>query len=133
VARRPRDADRNASNDHIADVVRPAAALGAAFVPADGPMILVTLFTLGFGWNLSFVGGSALLTHGLPLAARARLQGRTDAIVWSTSALASTGSGLVVALAGYEILAVACAAFVAVPVTIALSQRSSLAVPQPAT
>jgi MFS family permease len=104
------------------------ASLLAAMVAATSIFLLLALFLLGLGWNLAFVGGSALLTHGLPLAARARLQGRTDAIVWSSSALSSGASGLVLATAGYPVLAMASAFVVIIPVAVALSQRHRLPV-----
>jgi MFS family permease len=104
------------------------ASLLAAMVAATSIFLLLALFLLGLGWNLAFVGGSALLTHGLPLAARARLQGRTDAIVWSSSALSSGASGLVLATAGYPVLAMASAFLVIIPVAVALSQRHRLPV-----
>ena len=42
-------------------------------------MLFLALFLLGYGWNLGYVAGSALLTTGLGLAERTRLQGFTDA------------------------------------------------------
>ena len=54
----------------------------------------------GYGWNLGYVAGSALLTHGLSLAERTRLQGLTDSLIWSSAAVASLGSGFVLALRG---------------------------------
>ena len=62
-------------------------------------LLFLALFLLGYGWNLGFVAGSALLTHGLELAERTRLQGLTDALIWSSAAAASLGSGVVVAAA----------------------------------
>jgi predicted MFS family arabinose efflux permease len=103
-----------------------AASLLAAAAPGTSILLLVALFLLGLGWNLAFVGGSALLTHGLTLAARARLQGRADAVVWASSAVSSGASGLVLAVAGYPALAVASAVIVVIPVAVALSQRRRL-------
>ena len=37
----------------------------AAIAPADDRVLLVALFLLGFGWNLGYVAGSALLTSGV--------------------------------------------------------------------
>ena len=51
----------------------------------------------GYGWNLGYVAGSALLTQDLSLAERTRLQGLTDGLIWSSAAAASLGSGVVVA------------------------------------
>ena len=70
----------------------------AAVAPPDGGVVLfIALFLLGYGWNLGYVAGSALLTRDLSLAERTRLQGLTDSLIWSSAAVASLGSGIVVA------------------------------------
>ena len=46
--------------------VTAVAAVLSAVAPPDGGVILfLALFLLGYGWNLGYVAGSALLTHGL--------------------------------------------------------------------
>jgi MFS family permease len=81
------------------------AGLLAAVAPAEsGTALALPLFLLGLGWNLTFVAGSSLLASGAPLADRARLQGVTDALVWTVAALASIVSGYVVELASYVTL-----------------------------
>jgi len=40
-----------------------------------GPQFAVSLFLLGYGWNLSMVAGSALLVSEVPEPARLRTQG----------------------------------------------------------
>jgi MFS family permease len=103
-------------------------ALLAAGAPADGGWILTfALFLLGFGWNLSFVSGSAMLTHGASLAERTRLQGATDATIWTSAAFASLGSGLIVAAASYTVLGLLGALLVSVPVLMMLAYRRRLA------
>ena len=67
-------------------------------------MLFLALFLLGYGWNLGFVAGSTLLTHGVDVADRTRLQGAADSLIWSSSALASLGSGIVLAFASYAAL-----------------------------
>ena len=52
---------------------------------------------------------------GLSLAERTRLQGLTDALIWSSAAAASLGSGVVVAAASYATLGLLGAALVVVP------------------
>jgi MFS family permease len=80
----------------------------AALTPAEGGALLsFPLFLLGAGWSFTFVAGSALLTSDRPLSEQARLQGATDALVWSVGALSSLVSGLVLDLIGYELMAVA--------------------------
>jgi MFS family permease len=102
------------------------AALSAVAPAEGGPLLLVALFLLGYGWNLGFVAGSALLTHGLGLAERTRLQGLTDALIWGSAAAASLGSGVVVATAGFTALGIMGAALVVVPAWLLIVRRSAL-------
>lgn len=82
-----------------------ASALLAALAPPDGGFPLTfALFLLGYGWNLCFVAASALLSHGLALGERTRIQGIADTLTWGTAAFASLSSGLVVAAASYTVL-----------------------------
>ena len=102
------------------------AALLAALAPPDGGLLLtLALFLLGYGWNLGFVAGSAMLTRGLALGERTRVQGIADGLIWSTAALASLTSGLVVAGLSYTALGFVGAALLIAPVTLlALHGRS---------
>ena len=82
-----------------------AAALIAALAPADGGIGLTfALFLLGYGWNLCFVAASSMLSYGLALAERTRIQGIADTLTWGTAAFASLASGLIVAAASYTVL-----------------------------
>jgi len=100
----------------------------AAIAPAqDDRLLLVALFLLGFGWNLGFVAGSAMLTGGISVIERTRIQGLADGLVWSTSALASLGSGVLLAAAGYAALGVLGAALVVIPAGVLTLRRSGLA------
>lgn len=95
--------------------------------PPDGrDIIFLAMFLLGWGWNLGFVAGSALLTSGLGIAERARTQGFADALIWSSAAVASAGSGVVMATAGYASLGLLGLAFVAVPVVLIATRRAAL-------
>jgi len=99
----------------------------AAVAPPDGGVILfIALFLLGVGWNLSFVAGSALLTEGLDGAERTKLQGATDAMIWSSAAAAALGSGVVVAAASYTALGLLGAALILFPVLAMARGRSAL-------
>jgi len=99
----------------------------AAVAPPDGGVILfVALFLLGWGWNLGFVAGSALLTEGLAVSERTRLQGVTDALIWSSAAAAALGSGVVVAVANYTALGLLGAALIGLPVWAMLRGRAAL-------
>jgi MFS family permease len=104
-----------------------AAAILAAVAPPTGGVILFTaLFLLGYGWNLGYVAGSALLTTGLSLAERTRVQGLTDGLIWSSAAAASLGSGVVVAFASFAALGLLGAAFVVVPFMLVLARRAAV-------
>jgi MFS family permease len=82
-------------------------ALLSAVAPANDQLVLViALFLLGWGWNMGFVAGSAMLTGGVSSTERARAQGVADALIWSTSALASIGSGFLLGAAGFASLGI---------------------------
>jgi hypothetical protein len=100
----------------------------AALAPPDGgAVLLVALFLLGYGWNLGFVAGSALLASGLALHERTRLEGASDALIWSSAAAASLTSGVVVAAASYTALGLIAALLVIGPAFVLLSRRRALA------
>lgn len=106
--------------------VATAALLAAVAPPTGGVVLFAALFLLGYGWNLGYVAGSALLTTGLSLAERTRIQGLTDGLIWSSAAAASLGSGVVVAFASFATLGLVGAAFVVVPFMLVLARRGSL-------
>jgi MFS family permease len=107
-------------------VVAVASILAAVAPPEGGVLLFLALFLLGYGWNLGYVAGSALLTHGLSLAERTRIQGLTDTLIWSSAAVASLGSGVVLAYAGYAILGLMGAALVIVPAMLVMARRSAV-------
>ena len=101
-----------------------AAVLAAVARETDLPVLTLGLLLLGYGWNLTFVAGSGLLTTGASLGERIRLQGLTDSIVWVASAGASLSSGLLLGWAGYPVLAAFGGAFLLLPsVAILLAWR----------
>ncbi len=107
--------------------VTAVAAVLAAVAPPDGGVLLfIALFLLGYGWNLGYVAGSALLTQDLSLAERTRLQGLTDGLIWSSAAAASLGSGIVVAAASYAALGLLGAALVVVPAMLVIARREAV-------
>jgi MFS family permease len=109
--------------------VTATAAVMSALAPEDGGVILfLALFLLGYGWNLGFVAGSTLLTRGLGLAERTRVEGLTDALIWSSAAAASLGSGIVVAGASYTALGLLGATLIIVPAWLLLSRRRAVEV-----
>jgi MFS family permease len=91
-----------------------AGVLSAAAPPENDLVLGVALFLLGWGWNLGFVAGSAMLSGGVSLAERARVQGVADALIWSTAAIASLGSGVLLASLGYASLGILGAVLVGV-------------------
>ena len=100
------------------------ASLLAGLVPPEhDELLFVALFLLGWGWSLGYVAGSAMLSAGVELAARARVQGLADAVIWTTSALASLGSGAVVAAAGFSTLGFLGVGLVLAPVWLLLTRR----------
>jgi MFS family permease len=104
-----------------------AAALLAALAPPDGGFLLTfALFLLGYGWNLCFVAASSLLSHGLALGERTRVQGIADTLTWGTAAFASLSSGLVVAAASYTVLGFVGVALTIVPAAFLALQRPRL-------
>ncbi|QFU94534.1 MFS transporter [Amycolatopsis sp. YIM 10] len=75
--------------------------------------IPLSLFLLGYGWNLVFVGGSSLLSKQ-----HRKLQGTVDAVVWSTSALAGLAAGPLFALGGYVLVAVVAGIAALIPLVV---------------
>jgi MFS family permease len=93
-----------------------------------GAALPVVLFAIGYGWNLSFVGGSALLAREVPKTDQLRVQGGIEAAVWGASAVATFTSTQLLAIGGYQLLAMASIALVAVPlISIARSRASRAA------
>ena len=70
------------------------------------PLMVLSLFLLGVGWNLGFVAGSALLTDSVPHDDRTRVQGLGDTMIWSGGAVASVASGWMLARVGFAGLSV---------------------------
>jgi MFS family permease len=103
-----------------------AASLAGLAPPDRDDLLFVALFLLGWGWNLGFVAGSAMLSAGVEARERARVQGVADAVIWTTSAVASLGSGVVVAAAGFSTLGLIGVAIVITPVWLLLTQRRAI-------
>jgi MFS family permease len=72
--------------------------------------LATALFFLGLGWNLCYVGGSALLTDELSVAERARAQGANDLLMGLASAATSILAGLAFAATSYAVIGMAGAA-----------------------
>jgi len=101
-----------------------SAVLVAGTAGSPGPGLPVALFVLGYGWNLVFVGGSALLVRGLPDAVQPRVQGLVDGWSWAGGGVATLASTAVLGAAGYPPLALGAGALVLVPAALAAAQRT---------
>lgn len=73
----------------------------ASGLTADLLPLAVSLFFVGFGWNLCYVGGSSLLSDHLGVGERSRTQGLNDTLVGLVSAFGSLSSGFAFAALGY--------------------------------
>lgn len=103
-----------------------AAGVVAAGAPGDSVAPLaVALALLGLGWNLGLVTGTAIVTDAVPLATRAKTQGLADVSIAIAGATGGMASGLVVAEAGYPLLAISggILALAIVPAVIAAARR----------
>jgi MFS family permease len=101
-----------------------SAVLAAVADDASTGVLTVALFLLGMGWNFSFVAGSALLTEGAAAESRVRLQGIGDAVVWTSGAVASLGSGLLLAASSYAVLCIVAGCLTILPVVLAIRRRT---------
>ena len=91
---------------------------------AAGALFVVMLaFTAGVAEQLGVPRQMKSVTR----AERTRIQGVADAVIWTTSAGASLGSGAVVAAAGFSTLGFLGVAVVLAPVWLLLTRRSAIA------
>jgi MFS family permease len=102
----------------------------AAFGAGEVAGLSFAMFLLGYGWNLVFVGGSAILSTELPEDQRIQLQGTVDAVVWGSSAFASLGAGVLFGTGGYSLVAVVGGVLALLPI-IVLARRPVPAGPAP--
>jgi predicted MFS family arabinose efflux permease len=107
-------------------VLAVSAALVVVAPPDGGELLVLALFLLGWGWNLGFVAGSTMLASGLEIHERTRLEGVTDALIWSSAAVASLGSGILAATAGFATLGILALAMISIPTVLVLFRRRSL-------
>jgi MFS family permease len=107
-------------------VVLGISALAAAYGPNESTAALVVvLFALGYGWNLAFVAGSSMLTVGVGVEVRSRLQGRVDSITWTSAALASISSGVIYQASDYRMISLIGLFLLAVPIMVVLRHRKA--------
>ena len=89
-------------------------------------MLGISLYLLGLGWNLCFVGGSALLSDQLNSGERARTQGFNDLFLGLASASGSLAAGWLFATAGYGGLNAVAALLTLIPLGILTWWRLTL-------
>jgi MFS family permease len=82
--------------------------------------LLIALFLLGLGWNFAYVAGSTLLANQLSPGERAKTQGFNDLMLNLASAGSQIVSGVVYAVGGYGIMALAAAAASVAPLILAI-------------
>jgi MFS family permease len=96
--------------------------LGAVVIAplsAQVPVLVSALFLLGLGWNLCFVGGSALLSDHLTPAERSQTQGMNDLLINLVSGFGSLGGGVLFAAVGYGVLNLSAGFFVMITLGLA--------------
>jgi MFS family permease len=64
----------------------------------------IALVFLGIGWNLSFIGATALVTECYRPEERAKVQAANDFLVFGSVAIASFSSGRILSLNGWELV-----------------------------
>jgi MFS family permease len=87
--------------------------------------LMVALFLLGLGWNFAYVAGSTLLADQLSPGERSKTQGFNDLMLNLTSAVSQVVSGVVYAVGGYGVMALAAAAAALVPLTLVIWWRAA--------
>ena len=109
--------------------------LAAILMPlsTELPVLFVSLFLLGLGWNFSYIAGSSLLSGALEGSRqRGRVQGISEAFVAIASAVGSLGTGGVYSISGVVAVAVSGVAFSAALGALALWLGRSHLFPLPA-
>ena len=83
--------------------------LAAIMMPlsTELPVLFVSLFLLGLGWNFSYIAGSSLLSAALEGSRqRGRVQGINETMVAIASAVGSLGTGNIYSISGVVAVAV---------------------------
>jgi MFS family permease len=70
-----------------------AGSLAAGFAGTSVTHFWLSLLLVGVGWNLMFVGGSALVTRTYSPGERTKAQAANDFLIWATVAVTSLSSG----------------------------------------
>jgi MFS family permease len=91
-------------------VIACAVAAGGA---GSSTVLVIAMVLLGVGWNLALVGGSLLLTSGVPVLDRPRREAWGEVGMGAAAAGGGAASGIVMAASGYPAVAAAGAAVAA--------------------
>ena len=81
--------------------------LGCIAVALSGTgmqQFLIALVLLGVGWNFMYTGGTTLITYGYAAHDKNKVQGFTDACVFTTMVTSSAASGVLLVSDGWQIL-----------------------------
>ena len=97
----------------LAQVVLATSLALTALFPMDHMIVTIGLILLGLGWSANTVAGSALIGELSQGPKRLTIQGRSDAAMSASGALAGVLAGPAVMALGYSGLSVASFAFVA--------------------
>ncbi len=100
-----------------------SALLASTAAPHAALLLSAALAGLGVGWSAVLVSGSALLIDAVHAADRARVQGRTDAVMNLSGALGGGVAGAIVAATSYSSLC-ALAAVLPASVLVAVAVRA---------
>jgi len=73
-------------------------------ISTEVPMLALSLFLLGLGWNFAFVAGSSLLSYQLESHERGRAQGAGEMLVATGAGIGSLSSGILFAAGGIVIV-----------------------------
>jgi MFS family permease len=80
---------------------------GAVSEPSSAAEATGFLLTLGLGWNLAVVAGSAMLTADLPAHARPRAEAAGEVTMGLAAAVGATGAGVLAAGSGWAAMMIA--------------------------
>jgi MFS family permease len=81
-----------------------AAALGAVMTMSQVVFGDLSLFLLGYGWNLCFLAGSRTLAVKLSAKNQGQVVGAVDAMVWGVSATGTLGGTALLSAGGYSMM-----------------------------
>jgi MFS family permease len=84
---------------------------------------VASLFLLGLGWNLMFIGGTTLLTASYRPSEKARVQGLNDLLLFSSVALSATAAGALHEALGWRAMNLAALPAVLLVLLLLLTRR----------